>query len=293
MAMRFLLRGPRFVWQAAGCPAPVETNGAPIPPRTLPPGTHCASCGEPATYRLDDAISDSFTTVKNASRAWPYGGNHLCAGCVWACKTLALRCCLWFARLPDKRGSGGVWFVPMRPFPGLPWTRPDPLAALLAPPPPPFVAGLPLYGIDHGGEANAHRAAWWGEDGALVVPPDPLIKLQSKHTALYSTVSICAERYRLQVDDTGDFTVDVPVWRRLRAVCDRLLVDLRAGGVGAQEARQALLTGVMPRGAPVVLLATWRLRTHALRPYIGAPWWALFTSLLPMPDLTKTENRTA
>ncbi len=254
----------------------------------------CASCGEPATHRLDDAISDSYTTVKNSSRAWPFGGTHICRACLWCCKAVALRCALFFAR------EDGVWFVPIRPFPNWPETRPDPLEALLNPPDPPFVAGLPLYGIDHGGEANAERAIWpWTGDTAhpqvrtyahgprLFVPKDPLIKLQSKHTALYCQVSRSRDRYRLQVDDVGDVTVDVALWRRLRGICDALLVDMRAAGVGAQDARGALMTGRPPNRAPISILSTWRGRSEPLCQYVGAAWWPLFTNLLLMPELTE------
>lgn len=255
---------------------------------------HCASCGEPASNRLDDAISDNFTTVKNACRAWAFGGTHICTACLWCCKALAFRCALFFAR------ENGVWFVPIRPIPNWPETRPDPLAALLNPPEPPFVAGLPLYGIDHGGEANAERCIWpWTGDAEhpsvrtypqgprLFVPTDPLIKIQSKHTALYCEISRSRERYRLQVDDVGDVTVDVALWRRLRVVCDALLIKMRLLGVGAQDARGALLNGRPPARAPIAILSTWRARSEPLRPYVGAPWWPLFTSLLLMPELTE------
>lgn len=275
-------RATRFLWTAAGCPTPTETDGAPIRERDMG-GARCASCGEPARYRLGDAISGNFSTVKNANRAWPHGGDALCAACLWCCKAIALKSACFFARVADEHGAGGFWFVPLRPLPGHPETRPDALAALCAPPPPPFVAGLPLFGIDHGGEANVHRVAWGG-----VVPPDPLIKLQAKHTALYCRVSYSAERYHLQVDDAGDVTVDVALWRRLRAHVEAALVELRAAGVGANAAREALTTLRAPVGAPLALAApsAWRERVEPIRPHVGAPWWPLFLNLVPMPDLT-------
>jgi len=359
------VRGARFLWLAAGSPTPVETDGSPIRTRDLPAGTVCASCGEPASYSLKDAISDSFTTVKNASRAWAFGGTGICAACLWCCKAIALRCGLSFARVADDHGPGGIWFVPMRPIPGwVPFplaggmltTRPDPLAALLTPPPAPFVACLPLYGVDHGGEANAERAllgampreeSWeavrfyvnaettkllpyapgadakargkavaqalaeraapwlpadrtpqWEAFLAItshyVLTPwwrmatDPLIKLQSKHTALYARVSNSRMRYHLQVDDASDVMVDVPIWRAMREVCESLLVDMRAGGVGATDARTALLTLRQPPRAPLALLASWGSRVEPMRPYASASWWRLFTDLLPIPALTKT-----
>jgi len=325
-------RATRFLWDAAGRPPPYTTDGALIAPRDMAveaqkararlgkkrlaaeargdlgeierlelqiaqtvDNPRCASCGEPASYLVDDAISDSFTTMRNASRAWAYGGSAVCAGCVWCCRSLALRCCLWFARIADERGRGGIWFVPMRPIPGCPSTRPDVFDALLNPPPPPFVAGLPLFGVDHGGEQNAHRAVWpWkGEtpdpsvrDG-LYVPSNALVKLQSKHTALYAEVSTSRVQYRLQVDDALEVTVDVPLWRRLRAAATDLIADLRAGGVGAQSIRGALTHLEAPMRAPRALIApaAWRHRTKPFRPHAGSTWWGLFVQLLPIPDL--------
>ena len=330
------MRGTKFLWQAAGCPPPTETDGTPILPRdlraeaererrrlrkqidavravgdsaaveslertlaTVVDDPYCASCGGAASHRFDDAISDNFTTVKNAHRAWPFGGRHVCAACLWCCKTLALRCAGFFAR-PDR-----IWFFALRPIPGVPSTRPDPLDVLLHPPDPPFVAGLPLYGIDHGGEANLHRAIWpWAgnaphaavrayDGGArLFVPTNPLIKLQSKHTALYAEVSLSRGRYRLQVDDTGDVTVDVPLWTRLRIVCGELLDEMRRAGVGAQEAREALITLRPPRGY-LIRTAMWHERVEPMRPHVGAAWWGLFTTLLPMPDLPAKTTKPA
>lgn len=326
------MRATRFLWLAAGSPPPVETDGTPIPARDLAAeaererrrlrkqidatraqggdvealeralaavvdAPRCASCGEAATCRLDDAISDSFTTVKNAHRAWPFGGGHICAACLWCCKALALRCAGFFAT------ERGFWFFAIRPLPGVPSTRPDPLDVLLHPPEPPFVAALPLYGIDHGGEANAQRTIWpWTGDAShaaarafgggarLWVPDRPLVKLQSKHTALYAEVSRSRDRYRLQVDDAGDVTVDVPLWRRLRAVCAELLAAMRAAGVGAQDAREALTTLRPPRGF-VTSTEAWQGRVTPLRPHVGGAWWSLFTALLPMPDLPAARAR--
>lgn len=140
-----------FLWRAAGCPEPVDADGHLIRKRNMQ-GARCAATGLPAEYRLDDAVSDSFTTMKNAGRAWPFGGFALSAAAVWCARTLALRCSMFFAR------ESGIWFEAMRPLPGVTHRRRmDALATILNPPEPPFVAGLPLYGIDHGGEANIER----------------------------------------------------------------------------------------------------------------------------------------
>jgi hypothetical protein len=232
------------------------------------------------------------------------------------------------------------------------------LEALLNPPEPPFVAALPLYGVDHGGEANAERSllgpppseeewkrvqeviatavtmlsamapgenlrkkeravrellrigvADWAREGEarqkadailgdaveLRSQPwwawavDPLVKLQSKHTAIYCRVATSRERYPLQVDDTGEVMVDVALWRDLRAVAAPLLLDLRNGGVGSDAAREALLSLRVPPGCPRGVAATWRSRVAPLERHIHAPWWRnLFVPLLPMPELVKT-----
>lgn len=265
-----------ILWRAIGCPAPFENDdGSLIKPRgdTGP----CAHCGEPGQWRIRDAISDNFTTVKNASRAWPHGGDALCAACVVACKWMGWRAGLFFARVD------GVWFVPLRPLPGCPETRPDALSALLSPPEPPFVAGLPLYGIDHGTEANAGRVIWPGSP----VPADPLSRCQSKHTAIYARVSYSRERYPLQVDDTGEVVVDVPLWRRQIAAAREVLTVLRADGVGAEDARTSLLTLTPPPRASATVLMRWRSMTATFQPHHASSWWELVVSLLDMPALTE------
>jgi len=313
------VKATQFLHLAAGSPLPHDAEGGDIPPKAQP-GSSCASCGAVAMYRLDQSISDNFTTMKNNSRAWPVGGDSICAACLWCCRSLALRCGLFFARLPDDRGRGGIWFTPVRPLPG--WEnpkpgatetwpvmgRPDPLAALLAPPPAPFVAGFPLYGIDHGGEANSQRVVWqWtNEDGTqrrhvpgmsekMKLQKDgtkkletvgPLIKIQSKHTALYCRISGSSERYHLQVDDALDVMVDVPLWRSLLSFAEPLLDDLRGAGVGAQDARASLVSLKPPAGAPISLLSTWSARVAPFVRHASASWWSrVFVALMPMPDL--------
>ncbi len=295
--------GVEFLWRAAGCPRPTTSEGELIPTRDMR-GARCAATGLPAEYALTDAISDNFTTVKNASRAWPFGGEALSAAAVWCARTVALRCALFFAR------EDGIWFEAMRPLSGCAQRRRmDPLATLLNPPDPPFVACLPLYGVDHGGEANAERAVWWereaGGSARLLLPKGPwvrrvdaskpvgptrpvdkpLIKLQSKHTAIYCRIAHRRDVYPLQIDDERDVVVDVALWSRLRVVAEDLLAELRAHGVGAVVARDSLTTGGAPFGAPLRIVARWPEMFAPLQPFIGAAWWPLFTQLLPMPDL--------
>lgn len=293
------VRAISFVWQAASSPPPIETTGAPIVARGEP-GT-CAHCGEPGAFLIEQAISDKFTTVRNASILWPFGGDRLCAGCVWCFKSLYCRSAMCFARLADERGAGGIWPVSLRPiakpsdWPSArpwPYTKPDALSVLLSPPPAPFVAWLPLYGVDHGGEANAHRTFCPDGRGGVYYPADPLWKLQTKHTVPFARVSLDSRRYDLAVDDQN-VTVDVALWRELRGACEALLVDLRAGGVGAQDAKGALCTLALPAGAPLALRPTWARRVAPLRPHAGARWWTIFVEMLAMPALTKTARPAA
>lgn len=268
-----------ILWQEAGSPAPYESDGTPIKER--PNMGHCSKCNAPARYSIREAVSDNFSTVYNECRSAPFGGEGLCAACLWCYRSLPLRNTLWFC----KPGVG-YWVIATRPIPGQPQTRPDPLSALLSPPEPPFVAGWGRTGIDHGGESNAHRFVWPGW-----MPSDPCIKIQSKHTAIYARVSTSKTKYHLQVDDALDFMLDVPLWTQLREVCSALLLDLRAAGVGSQACDEALLTLRPPIGCPMPLLATWSARTAPIVAVRRAPWWPFFVELLPTPPLPPREPK--
>lgn len=275
------------MWEAAGCPPPVETTGAPVRP-SAPEGI-CAHCADPgAVFTIDQAISDKFTTVRNAAILWPHGGQRLCAACVWTFKSLSVRTCGAFARRADEHGPGGIWPVSLRPparpsdWPKAkpwPYTKPDALTALLSPPPAPFVAWLPLYGVDHGGEANASRTFCPDGHGGVFRPADPLWKLQTKHTLPFARISRDARRYDLAVDDRN-ITVDVELWRRLRGDTEHLLRLARESGIGPTDAREALRKLVIPPGCPPSFVPTWRLRTAFFHPFMGALWWGLFVDLL-------------
>lgn len=109
----------------------------------------------------------------------------------------------------------------------------------------------------------------------------PLTRLQSKHCALYARVATSAEVYPLQVDDTGDFMVDVALWARLRPIAEGLLSDLLRARVGRREAVVALEHLVPPSTCwDTRLLAQWARRVDPLRPYAHALWWSTFVRLL-------------
>jgi len=282
------MNATHLIYRAIGSPAPHETDGTPIPAKGT--GGPCAHCGEPGAYRMREAISDNFTTVKNASRAWPFGGSDICAACLMACKAISLRCALWFAR------ENGIWFVPTRPLivkdeqgkgHAVPGTRIDTLKVLLNPPPAPFVAGYPRAGIEHGGEANLHRVYQPGRSK----PERPLVKLQSKHVAIYAQVSNSRARYPLQIDDVHDVVVDVEKWGEAMVICNGLLRDMRDGGVGARECQASLLSLRAPPSSPLSLVRDWPTRVAGLRRHNGAIWWPFFLELLRMPPLPVRETR--
>jgi hypothetical protein len=125
-----------------------------------------------------------------------------------------------------------------------------------------------------------------------MVPENVLVKLQAKHVALYADISHDRMRYRLQVDDAADVTVDVALWTELRAIAEPLLVELRQHGVGAMEARAALISLRPPLSAPISIAGPrpWRERTAGLQAHAGAAWWPLFIELIPMPELVQKER---
>lgn len=261
-----------FLWRAAGEPWPCETTGVPLVARGAPRGV-CATCGdEPAAFALDDAFSSNFWPVRNLDKMFPFGGDRACVACVWSTRTLALRCAAWFAT------ERGYYFV----------TRRNLLACLLSPPAAPFVVGVPLYGMAHGGEANLYRCAWAGH-----VPSDPLTRLQSKHVAIYAAVAHDARRYTIQVDDSLTAPVDVAEWTRLAGVLAGVVAELRAGRLGATEIRDALRTLRLPATAPLPIAARWGRIVAPLHAVAGASWWPLLCDLVPMPALPDKPERVA
>lgn len=283
-----MLNATHIVYAGLGSPEPYETNGEIIQRKGK--GGPCAHCGEPAWYRTDQAVSSNFCNVKNASRAWPFGGAEVCAACVMACKALRLRIAFWFAR------ESGIWHVPTLPWivkdadgvgHAIPGTRVETLDSLLNPPSVPFVAGWGRMGISKGGEQNLSRVY----DPRRPMPPDPLVKLQSKHVAIYAEVAMDRDRYPLQVDDVHDVVVDVELWSACRSACYVILGELRGAGIGKQECVASLLSMRPPQGAPMALHRQWRDLTHPIEPHHHSLWWPLFVELLRMPALVLTEKQ--
>lgn len=271
-----MTRATRIIWAGAGRPDPVEYDGTPVPRRTRGLAPCCSMCGEPEPgWLYGDGFSDNFRTLTATDKMFPHAleghATSLCAACVWCAKTLALRCACFFAR------EDGVWWV----------SRRDLLAHLLSPPEPPFVAGAPLYGADHGGEQHLWRTQWPGQ---TLPASEVLSRLQAKHVAVYAEVAYSRKRYPLQIDDALSVTVDVPLWRSLVEQMTTLATALRSGGVGYTETRDALRTLRPPMRAPITVHREWRALAAPLARYARAPWWPTLTDILPMPELVKAER---
>lgn len=264
---------------AAGEPEPFDAFGDQIPKSRKGSGK-CARCGaEGGHWDLKEVISNSFTSVRNDNRMSGYGGRSYCAACVLCARTLRMRCISWFA------SGHGVEFWRTRPeTPESP--RLDALAKLLDPPEPPFVAGMPLYGVSHGGEGHWQRTPW---PGALK-PPEPLIKLQSKHVAIYARTAFSRDRYPVQVDDQGEFLLDRELWSELRVHADALVTALVDDGVPPYPSKLALQSLSLPRRVSPAIAAAWPGITEKLRPHAGASWWKLFCELYPTPQEAPNET---
>jgi hypothetical protein len=260
----------QIVWEAAGAPAPCATDGTPIP-RTRGAAGRCSLCDSPdAGYSRSLLTSSNFVPTKNANRLDAYGGDRACAACVFASKTLRLRCISWFA------SAEGVRFWRTRPAEkGAP--RPDALATLLDPPEPPFVVGIPLYGIAHGGEAHWRRTWWPGEP----VPTDVLVRLQSKHVALYARPAFSRDRYPVQIDDALEFLLDRETWLFAREVATEAMVELVDAGLKPYPAKLSLRTLTIQGRVPAGVSRNWRSITEPLSKFTGTVWWPLFCDLIP------------
>lgn len=264
------MQASNLIWTAAGKPAPFDCDGVAIPTAREKLWSHCAGCGAPdGHYTINDVISSNFLPVRNESRLTPYGGHMFCAACVFCARTLRLRCSCWTAT------ESGITFWPTRPL-EKGGVRPDALATVLNPPEPPFVIGLPLYGISHGGEAHWRRTPWPGEK-----IDDVLIRLQSKHVAMYARVGLSRDRYPIQVDDDGDYAVDRALWLRLREIATEWMQIGVDAGIKPFICKKSLGQLTIPYGIGMQGLAKlMRLKPH-LKQHASAVWWPLFCELIP------------
>lgn len=268
----------QLIWEAAGRPEPCDTTGELIP---VGRGDmeRCARCGDPeGLFTHKQIVSTNFIPTRNANRLRTFATKKYCKACVFCSKTLRLRCVSWFAT------ESGVLFWTTRPDQN--GVRPDALDVLLNPPTPPFVVGVPLYGIAHGGEANWRRTWWPGEPMSDV----PLTRLQSKHVAIYSRISFSRDLFPVQVDDQADFVLDRDVWLRARDAATIAIEACVADGIAPYPAKLSLLTLALPKKASLQLARTWSAITSPLRPLIGAQWFPLFIELLKTPEDTREKT---
>jgi hypothetical protein len=271
-----MIAATHVIWQASGSPEPFDMDGVPIAKAKRGP-SRCAMCGnEDGLYDLGELISSTFCPVRNENRLAGFGGKNYCAACVFCARSLRLRCIPWFASFE------GIEFWRTRPdTPESP--RPDALGRLLLPPKPPFVCGLPLYGIKHGGENHWQRTPWPGN----LHPNDPLIRLQSKHVAIYARIAYSRDRYPVQVDDMLDFVLDRDLWLRLIDAANAVVHRCMDDGVPPYPSKLSLERLRIPSRVSPALAATWRTLTTPLQSYINAPWWRLFFELYPTPEDTR------
>jgi hypothetical protein len=118
-----------------------------------------------------------------------------------------------------------------------------------------------------------------------------LIKLQSKHVAIYSRVAFSRDRYPVQVDDALDFLLDRDTWLRARDDANAIMRALIDDGVEPYPAKKSLERLVLPYGASVATAAHWTRLTDPLRIHHRANWWRLFCELIPTMEKTDATTR--
>lgn len=284
------------LWVAAGCPAPIECDGTAIAPRASSPGV-CAVTGGPGSYLYEQGFSANFTLPRAASTAFRHAAESsarsrasagpqkcLSAAAVWSAKALALRCATWILE-PQPDGSDRLEFHPSFRIPKDPeraatwrsaWGDADPgqwLAWLLRPRPVGTVAAIPRYGIEHGGEQSFHRCHVPGRP----VPVDPLVKLQSKHVAVYAQPSTRAGVLALQVDADNVLEVDTARWRAAHDLVRGLVTRLREAGIPAPAVSRALEARTLEFHHPAALHAALASTLIRLGDLPRHPFWPVFT----------------
>lgn len=283
------------LWVAAGKPPPLDGDGTPI----LPRGSTgiCAVTGGPGDYLYDQAFSGNFMLPRAACTAFRHAGESssrsrpsampqkcLSAAAVWAAKAIALRCATWILE-PQLDGADRLEFHPSYRVPKDPakaaiwrgaWGDADPsrwLAWLLRGRPVGTVAALPQYGIEHGGEQNFHRCFVPGRPP----PTDPLIKLQSKHVAIYAQPATRFGVLALQVDSDVVVEVDTERWRQAYAIVLGLVVQLREADIPAPTVARALAARSLDLHYPAAMHAALASALSSLGDLPRHPFWPIFT----------------
>ena len=293
------------IWSACSEPAPYEADGELIPPRGRL-GT-CAVTGGAATYRYLDGLSTSFTLARAANRAFRFSwvsrdqrGLVLSAAAVFVAKTIALRSAPWIVE--PTSGGDRISFHCSRHCPKdersemwhRAWRDQKPasfLTWLLRDRPAGTIAGLPAYGIDHGGEVNLARCCWPGgpigehakrfRRDRVYVPTDPLVKLQAKHVALYAPASTRAGMLARQVDSDAVMEVECRRWRAAIPGALQLLDALMQAGLAESAAKRTILLGHADPKHPVrahAIAAT--IPIHLPPSLTREPFWPIFAGAL-------------
>lgn len=296
------------LWVAAGRQVPREYDGSAVEPVLREPAV-CALTGGPAHYLWDQAFSDNFTSLRAIGTAFPFASlsagrrpasvrpwSALSAAVVWAAKTLALRCATWVLE-PADAGHDVLEFWPLYRPPGDPararvwrrtWGDRDPRAWLdwlLRPRPAGTVAALPATGIKHGGETQLHRCGWpgVGHRALTAVRPvthevvaDPLVRVQSKHVAIFARSALQRGVLSLQVDSEPAVEVDTERWRAALVTVRRVATDVRVLGVPAPAIHHGLMTLALEVRSPVAAHARFASLLHGLGDLLGHPFWPLF-----------------
>lgn len=260
----------QLIWEAARRPVVRDPAGLPIAAEDL---GRCAYCLAPAIHRVTDCLSSNFVVAKRLR----LGASGLCAACAFCLRDLRLRCAPWIA------SAAGVVFCRER------WGILD---FLLSPPLPPFVAGVPWFGISKGGLGNLDYCRVWhpdrdrqrlspakrDDDGNVLRDAQVMPKLQSKHTAIFAQIATDCARYPLAIDDGSPVLVDVPLWRDL---AHHIAVALRVIPVPCLEEWAPPMTTALQWREGVV---RWRELTAPMERYRHAAWWRFLLAIVPRPE---------
>ena len=258
-----------LIYSGAGRPTVRGPDGEPLRQSDL---GRCALCHESAKLRVKDCLSSNYVVAKQLV----LGSAGLCIPCGFALRDLRLRCAPWIATPDHVSFCLDRWGI---------------LDFLLSPPEPPFVAGLPWFGIGKGGLGNWRYCRVWhpgreqqelcpaktDDAGNILRAPQILPKLQSKHTAIFAQTALSRDRYPLAIDDSFVVMVDVELWGELAG---HLTEALRYLPVPCLEEWIAPHGGAEWREG----IIRWRELTAPLEPYRKAAWWPYLLAIVPRPE---------
>jgi hypothetical protein len=263
------LTAQELIYQGAGSPIVRGPAGEALQESDI---GECAYCSGRAVLRVQDCLSSNFVIAKRLR----LGAGGLCRACGFCLRDLRLRCAPWIATPTEVRFCRDRWGI---------------LSFLLNPPPPPFVAGVPWFGIQKGDMGNLDFCRVWhpdrevqqlspekrGEDGSILREAQVMPKLQSKHTAIFAHTAIQREAYPLAIDDGAPVTVDMALWIALAGHVTEALRWLPVPCL--EEWRPPMATSAKWRDGVI----GWDRLTRPLEPYRHASWWKFFLAIVPRP----------